>query len=1072
MSQGLRNSGIDVLGSVPWGTHFCQFYHTKEDLTDVLVPYFKAGLENNEFCMWVTAEPLKTASARAALKRVMPDLDRYIEKGQLEIIPYSQWYLMDGRFDADRVLDGWAGKLEKAEARGFDGLRLTGNTFWLEKEHWEAFTHYEAKINSVIGKYRMLAICTYSLDRCDGMAVIDVVKNHQFALIKHSGKWDIIESSIYRQAKEDLRASQEHYRSLFQNMMDGYAHCRMIYENGHPSDFVYLDVNEAFERLTGLRDVVGKKVAAVIPGIGRSNPELFEIYGRVARTGVPERFETYLDPLRIWFSVSVYSSQTGEFVAVFENITQRKKTEEALRESEAKASALIRHAPTGIYEIDFRTGQFISLNDAVCTLTGYTREELFARGPSGLLDEESRNRFAARMNRSLAGEPLDDSVEYTVRKKDGSILLVSLDVSFPKDRPNSAFVIGHDVTGSRQMEETLKESESRFRSVLDSSRDIIYRVNLRTGSFEYISPSCSTVVGYTAQELMTLDVTTALSLIHPDDLPSLQAAFARAEESGQAAAEYRQRTKNGDYVWLSNRMSLVRDRAGKPLYRSGNIRDVTDRNLAEAEIQSGLNRFYSVLSNMPVGVLLATGGGVVEFANDAYCEMFNLRERPEDLRNLTSNELLEKIRYSYAKPEEAVARVRELVRRGQAVRDEEIAMRDGRTLSRDLVPMRGGESRGGRLWVYRDITERHTAAELVRQRELQFKVLVENLSAGVALIDDSGRFVTVNSSFMKLFGLPAGADILNVNDQDWGSWQVYEEDGKTLLDVDEHPVRKAALTGKPVRGKPVGVKAPTAGDVTWMIINAEPLFKPDGKIEYLVATYQDITERKQAEQVKDEFIGMVSHELKTPLTVVTGAINVVMNDAIPEEEKRTLIGDAAWGAETMADIVDNLLELSRWQSHRLVLQQAPLNLGQTISTSVERSSKKSTRHRIVADVPATLPEVRADRTRIERILDNLIDNAIKYSPDGGEVKVSGETQGDSVLISVKDQGMGISPVGREKLFQPFERLEAVVPGSAIQGIGLGLVVCRRLVEAHGGRIWVESEPGKGSKFCFTLPMSN
>jgi signal transduction histidine kinase len=114
--------------------------------------------------------------------------------------------------------------------------------------------------------------------------------------------------------------------------------------------------------------------------------------------------------------------------------------------------------------------------------------------------------------------------------------------------------------------------------------------------------------------------------------------------------------------------------------------------------------------------------------------------------------------------------------------------------------------------------------------------------------------------------------------------------------------------------------------------------------------------------------------------------------------------------------------------------------------------------------------VSADVTRIERILDNLIDNAIKYSPNGGEVRVSARQEGRRMVVGVRDQGIGIAPRDAERLFQPFSRLDTPVPGSAIQGVGLGLVVCRRLVEAHGGSTWVESEPGKGSTFYFTLPV--
>jgi hypothetical protein len=136
MNKNLRNSGIDIIGDVSWGTHFCQFYQTREDLMDILVPYFKAGLENNEFCMWVTSQPLGVEEAKEALRGAIPDIDIFLEKGQIEIIPYTHWCLKDGVFDSDRVLNGGVEKINQAMANGYDGLRFTGNTFWLEKEDW------------------------------------------------------------------------------------------------------------------------------------------------------------------------------------------------------------------------------------------------------------------------------------------------------------------------------------------------------------------------------------------------------------------------------------------------------------------------------------------------------------------------------------------------------------------------------------------------------------------------------------------------------------------------------------------------------------------------------------------------------------------------------------------------------------------------------------------------------------------------------------------------------------------------------------------------------------------------
>jgi two-component system, LuxR family, sensor kinase FixL len=214
----LRNTGIKIVRYMPWGTHLCQFYQTKKDLLEILLPYFKAGLKNNEFCMWITSEPLSAKEAKNALKKEVRNIDKLIEKGQIEILEYSQWYMKGGRFNADRVLACWVQKERQALKKGFSGLRLTGNTFWLEKKDWRNFTEYEAKVNNAIGRHRMLAVCTYSLDKCTASQVIDVVNNHQFALIKREGKWVSVESSSYRKAADNLREISHKYELLIENI--------------------------------------------------------------------------------------------------------------------------------------------------------------------------------------------------------------------------------------------------------------------------------------------------------------------------------------------------------------------------------------------------------------------------------------------------------------------------------------------------------------------------------------------------------------------------------------------------------------------------------------------------------------------------------------------------------------------------------------------------------------------------------------------------------------------------------------------------------------------------------------
>jgi len=215
---------------------------------------------------------------------------------------------------------------------------------------------------------------------------------------------------------------------------------------------------------------------------------------------------------------------------------------------------------------------------------------------------------------------------------------------------------------------------------------------------------------------------------------------------------------------------------------------------------------------------------------------------------------------------------------------------------------------------------------------------------------------------------------------------------------------------------------------------------------------------------------MVSHELKTPLTVIMGALATATDKRVTTEQARELLGDAVTHAGFLANLVDNLLELSRQQSGRLVLQSQSVRVGEIAQDVLKNLRSKSTVHRLIDDVPLTITPVQADPIRVERILYNLVDNAVKYSPNGGEVRVTARQDGDYLVVGVSDQGPGISSDDQARLFQSFERLGVTVKGS-IQGTGLGLRVCRILVEAHGGRIWVESEKGKGSTFLFTLPIS-
>ena len=205
--KNLRKTGIDVIDQASFGTHLCLFYQNKEDLLDILVPYFKAGLENNEFCMWVTAEPLSIEEAKDALNKVVGNLNEYINKAQIEILDSTQWYTKSGIFHADEVLNKWAKKEEDALRRGFGGIRITGNVTHLAQTNWEQFVKYEEIVNSVINNHKIIAICGYFVDGLMISQILDTGICHQSALIRQKEKWNIIESSKYKAVKDGISTS-------------------------------------------------------------------------------------------------------------------------------------------------------------------------------------------------------------------------------------------------------------------------------------------------------------------------------------------------------------------------------------------------------------------------------------------------------------------------------------------------------------------------------------------------------------------------------------------------------------------------------------------------------------------------------------------------------------------------------------------------------------------------------------------------------------------------------------------------------------------------------------------------
>jgi C4-dicarboxylate-specific signal transduction histidine kinase len=193
------------VGDVPWGTHFFLFHETRDDLLDTLVPYFKAGLEAKELCIWVISGSLTEKEVRDALRKDIPDLDAYLEDQSLQILQGREWYMSGEDLDLEKVTRGWNQKIEFALTRGYAGLRLSADTAWLERRHWKEFSDYEGEVNRAIAEQPMIALCSYPLVGSAAVEILDVTCTHQFALVRRNGRWEVVETSELKHAKREIQ---------------------------------------------------------------------------------------------------------------------------------------------------------------------------------------------------------------------------------------------------------------------------------------------------------------------------------------------------------------------------------------------------------------------------------------------------------------------------------------------------------------------------------------------------------------------------------------------------------------------------------------------------------------------------------------------------------------------------------------------------------------------------------------------------------------------------------------------------------------------------------------------------
>ena len=963
MNMNLRHSGIGIIEDVPWGTHFCQFYQTTEDLIDILVPYFKTGLENNEFCMWVTSQPLEVEEAKEALRKVVPDIDVYLKKGQLEIISYSHWYVKEGAFDSDRVLNGWVEKLNKALANGYDGLRLTGNTFWLEKEDWNDFIDYEKEVDRVLGNYQMIALCTYNLDRCNATEIIDVVINHQFALIKKNGKWEQIESSKRKEAEKTAISQSLQRKKAEDTLLQAYENLQLQSEE-----------------------------------LQAQSEELHEAYKTLQEK--EERFRTMTNaiPQLAWIAQP--------------------------------------------------DGYIYWYNERWYSYTGTTPEQMEGWGWQSVHDPEVLPKVLEQWKASIATGHMFD-MEFPLRGADGILRPFLTRVLPLKDAFGNVlqwFGTNTVVTERKRTEQALLESEAsrRVAEVVEAERQRLFNV------LETLPAMIC---------LLTPDYHVAFSnrsfrekFDESDGRCCYDYCFGRKKPC-EFCESYKVLETGQPHLWEVHGPdgSIIEaydfpftDVDGSPMILEMDI-DVTERKKAEEKIR------LSVIYNR--SLIEASLDPLVTIGSDG--KITDVNKATEQVTGYSRDELIGTDFMNYfSEPEKAKKGYQGVFKEGLVFNYElEIKHRDG-----SITPVLYNAS------IYRDECGKVLGIFAAARDITELKRIEAELES-IALLpqENPNPVIRLNQGHKISYSNPAAQMLLT----DWGcatSQEVPTEITEIAVVVLNDGIRREFeynYTNK-----------------TYLITLA-----PFPQADYVNVYFRDVTELKKAENILklkigelthlneelEQFAYISSHDLQEPLRMITSYLQLLQRkyQGNLDDKADKYINFAIDGAARMQNLIIDLLEYSRVGT----VDEEPESIDCEFILDKVLSNIKA----VIKENNATishdpLPEVMADSTQLVQVFQNLILNGIKFhGEETPKIHIAAEKKASEWVFSVQDNGIGIDPQYSERIFEIFKRLNS---RERYPGTGIGLAICKKIIERHGGRIWVESELGKGSTFYFTLPINS
>ena len=607
----------------------------------------------------------------------------------------------------------------------------------------------------------------------------------------------------------------------------------------------------------------------------------------------------------------------------------------------------------------------------------------------------------------------------------------------------------------------LLESETQFRLLAENSTDIISR-HTPEGVYLYVSPACYKLLGYQPDELIGRSV---FEMIHPDDIPILtKTRNEMIEKLALSTTRFRSRHKNGNFIWLESTSHAVWDKKTKGILEiQATTRVIAERKQVEDALRLSEERFMAIASNTPDHIIM----------HDRKLR-YLLVVNPQ--LGLTQEDMLGKTDYDILSKEDAdeLTLVKQRVlETGEVVHLEtSLTSKMGGIEHFDgtYVPTYDTNKQiTGLIGYFRNITERELAKQALQESEEKFRDLFENMNDGFALhkiiLDENGKpmdyeFIEANPIFLKRIGMKA-EDLINHT-----ALELFPKTEQAWIDT----FGQVALSGEPMHFTNYSVEMNKYYETR--------LYCP--RPGYFAGLFADITEQKLIEIEREKLIEelsaknaelerftyTVSHDLKSPIVTIRGFLGYLEQDArkgdiLNLEKDIQRITDAT---EKMRDLLNDLLELSR--IGRMMNTPENISFKDLLNDALDAIHGQVEQSQVMIQTQPDFPVVYGDRQRLVEVLQNLLENAVKYMGDQPEPYIEIGQQGDedgNPVFYVKDNGIGISPKYHELIFGLFNKLDA-----KSEGTGIGLALVKRIVEVHGGRIWVESEPGKGTTFFFSL----